>query len=761
MVVAAIAFLLGVLWVQSWGSLPDLLWLWGAPLLLVALRSARLRPPALFLLGAAWAMLHAAWALAPGLEARLEGVDLRLVGSVAAPAQPRERSQRFEFDVESAWLGSQPVELPTRVRLNWYGAAPELVPGEQWQLVVRLRAPRGFFNPGGFDYEGWLFRHRIGATGYVRQSDENRRLQAAGHRYPVQQVRQRVTERIGQVLGEGPAAAIVVALANGDRQGLGEAQWQVLRATGTNHLVAISGLHIGLVAGLLFFLVRTLWCRSSRLVMRWPAPRAAAVAALLGATLYAAMAGFSIPTQRALVMLVAGMAGWLLGRHTGALHAVALALFAVLLYDPLAVLDVGFWLSFGAVAIILYGMAGRPAASGLWWRWGRAQVVVAIGLSPLLLFFFQQTSVISPLANLLAVPWTGLVVVPLTLLGALLALLFPPLAAPLLHLAGLSAELLWWGLEGLARLPLAEWHRHPPPFWALLPGLVGVAWLLAPRGFPSRWAGLICLLPVLLWRPPLPADGEAWVTLLDVGQGLATVVRTRDHVLVYDTGDRFSSTFDAGSAVVVPYLRHHGIDALDKLIISHRHTDHSGGAPAVLAQFPPQRRLSGEPDYLPWLEAEPCHDGQQWQWNGVAFHVLHPPREHTLGSNDASCVVRIEAGGQRLLLTGDIEALAEARLLEQHAGRLDVDVLVVPHHGSRTSSSPPFIAATSPQHVLYPVGHRNRHHHPHDEVVARWAATGAAAWKSPAHGAIHLRLGGAAIEPSAWREQRGRYWNAR
>jgi competence protein ComEC len=591
----------------------------------------------------------------------------------------------------------------------------------------------------------------------------NQRLAPAGSVYWVDQVRETLRSKILSSLDNHPLRGIVLALAIGDRQQITPAQWDVLTRTGTNHLVAISGLHVGLVAGFAFFLMRRLWRLSARAVTRWPAKKAGAVAGLVAAMVYAALAGFSVPTQRALLMVAVVMLAIIVQRHTRPSSLLALALLLVLIIDPLAVMAAGFWLSFGAVAVILYGMSGRLAMRSLWWRWGRVQWLVAVGLLPGLLLLFQKASVVAPLANLLAVPWVSLITVPLTLLGSI-ALSFSAVAGEwLLALSTLSLDVLWRWLDWLAHWPQAAWQQMAPPLWAMPVAVIGIAWMLAPRGVPTRWVGLVGLLPLLFMSSALIPEGQARFTLLDVGQGLAAVVQTRNHVLVFDTGPRFSSGFNTGEAVVAPYLRAQGRGHIDTLLVSHGDNDHIGGVAGLRADIPVRQILSSVPQDIDG--AEPCEAGQRWQWDGVEFVMLNPGgnlKTSGRSENNRSCVLRVQAGGHSVLLTGDIERAAESELAHIFAERLASDVLVVPHHGSLTSSSSAFLAAVSPKLALFPVGYRNRYGFPKAQITQRYADRQVRLLDTAQHGAIELQLGGA-IELDAavtHRQQAARYWNA-
>ena len=754
-----LAFLLGVWLLQQQAGLPGRDWAW--LLVLAVPLGVWLKPfwhlPVWLAAGYLWSLLVASHLLGQALPADLEGRDLIIEGRIAGLPVRAERRLRFEFDVEEARTQGQPVAVPQRVRLNWYGQPPPLVPGEPWRLKVRLKRPHGFLNPGGFDYEAWLFRHRIRATGYVRKDALNRRL-GPPRGEGLQRWRKGIRYRLAAVLPT-PAGAMVRALVMGDRSAITPAQWEVMRRTGTTHLMAISGLHIGLVAGLAFFLGQRLWRFSGRGMLWLPAPGAGAVLALLAAVGYAGLAGFSVPTQRALIMVAVVMLALLLGRPVQPSRTLALALLLVLILDPLAVLAAGFWLSFGAVAIIFYGLAGRTGRIPRWRQALRVQWWISLGLFPLLVLFFQQASLVAPPANLVAVPLVGLLVVPLALTGTLLLGLVPPLGTALLALSSGILESVFRGLTWLGDAPLGQLHLAAiSPGAVVLAGL-GVVLLMLPRGLPGRWPGLILFLPLLLGEAPRPNSGQAWFTLLDVGQGLAAVVQTRHHTLVFDTGPRFGPNFDAGRAVVVPFLRQAGVRQVDTLIVSHGDRDHIGGVESLLAAMPARRILSSVPDKLRQYDVARCREGQRWDWDGVRFRILHPAGNGGRRRNDASCVLQVTAGPDVLLLTGDIEKPAERDLLRRMPDALRATVLVAPHHGSNTSSTAEFIRAVAPRQVLFPVGYRNRYRFPAARVTARYDAAGIQRFDTAKGGAIALQLGEGDRTVRLQRRTARRYWH--
>ncbi|MDK9725724.1 MAG: DNA internalization-related competence protein ComEC/Rec2 [Sterolibacteriaceae bacterium MAG5] len=776
--IAILAFAAGVAWLQWRAALPEsaLLWQAGVAALALAAGGAFVRPLRLllpigaFLFGIAWAGCAAQVRLADALAAELEGRDAEVVGVVAGLPQRFENGERFEFEVERA-----PVGVPRRLSLAWYRpwregedspAAPQAVhAGERWRLTLRLKRPHGNLNPGGFDYEAWLLERNLRATGYVRPAATNGRLEAMVWRpsLAVAALREASRERFRRVLGEAHETGILVALAVGDQRAIEPGLWQVFARTGVSHLMSISGLHVTLFASLAYGLASLLWRRSARLPLRLPAQKLAAAAGFFAAFGYCLLAGFEVPAQRTLYMLgVVALALWS-GRRIASSRVLALALLLVLLLDPWAVLAAGFWLSFGAVALLFYVGAGRIGRSHWLADWGRAQWAVTVGMVPALLALFQQFSVVSPLANAVAIPVVSFVVTPLALAGLL------PYSDPLLHLAALVMSWLMALLDGLASSPWAVWQQHVPPPWSTALALAGVAWLLLPRGFPARWLGLAACLPLLLVPPPRPAAGEAAVTVLDVGQGLAVHVQTASRDLLYDTGPLFTPDANSGSRIIVPYLRAKGVARLDTLVVSHEDKDHAGGAESVLEALPVGRLVSSLPfehglSALPVVQ-EPCRDGDAWEWDGVRFEMLHPAAAQYAGplrrTNDLSCVLKVTAAGHAMLLTSDIEAISETELLVRHGDRLRAEALTVPHHGSRTSSTPEFVAAVGARTAIFPVGYRNRFGHPKDEVVARYRAAGTALWRTDADGALTVRLGQGGVTVAAERAERRRYWHGR
>ncbi|MEJ7670028.1 MAG: DNA internalization-related competence protein ComEC/Rec2 [Casimicrobiaceae bacterium] len=749
-------------------------------------RAAYAAPLALTLSGAAlFGFGYAAWRaetrLADELPRVWEGEDIRIVGVVDDLPQASSRGTRFAFAVER--VATPRASVPDRVSLAWHaprqpdGAAKDMPPiraGERWAFTVRLKRPHGTINPGGFDLEAWLLERNLRATGYVRGDDAPQRLAAfAGRsRDYVQQSRERIRDRILLALRDAPFAGVIVALVIGDQRAIPDAQWTVFNRTGITHLVSISGLHVTVFATIAGALVFALARRSVRITTLCPARKIAATLGLFAAGGYVLLAGAEVPAVRTWAMLAVGTIGLWWGRPGTAGIVWLMALAAVLVWDPWATLSPGFWLSFGAVGMLLYAASGRIDAADekprharwktLIRRSARAQWVVTLGLTPLTLGLFEQVSLVSPLANAVAIPIVTAGVVPLALSGIVLPwdLSFQAahaLVAPLLQ-----------GLEWLAAAPAAAWQQHAPLRWTVVTGVAGTLWLLAPHGVPGRVWAILWLVPLFVVREAPPESGTFRLTVLDVGQGLAAVVAMRHHALVFDAGPRFHETADAGGRIVAPFLRHTGIRYLDGLIVSHVDLDHSGGAESLLQLVPFGWFSSSLPDDHAIVTrarakgvALTCLAGQRWTWDDVRFTVLHPTLADVYAAtktNDRSCVVRIDTEHGSALLTGDIEAKVEARLLREGAP-LKADVLVVPHHGSRTSSTSAFVTAVAPRIAVFATGYRNHFGHPRADVVARYMRVNAQIARTDQAGAISVTIGrntGPVLEGA--RALAPRYW---
>ncbi len=735
--IALLGLAMGLLLLRALPALPPRWALVALALSSLPLLATRLHALGFAALGFAWACLSAQAALddrlAPALDGRVLWLEGRVVG---LPERQQDGSVRFQLDEAHSRRGA----LPARLRLAWQ-AAPELHAGERWRLAVKLKRPRGLVNPQAFDYEAWLLARRIGATGTVKSGA---RLDAGSG--PVAW-RDRIRARL-EAPAQGRAGGIA-ALVLGDSSGLSPTDWRLLQDTGTVHLLVISGQHVVMLAGLLYAGVAGL-ARYGVWPRRWPWLPWACAAAFGGALGYGLLAGFDVPVRRACAMVAVALIWRLRFRHVGAWTPLLVALCLVLLAEPLASLQPGFWLSFAAVGLLIWTFGGRLGTWGPWRAWWRAQWLLALGLLPWLAGLGLPLSISGPLANLLAVPWVGLVSVPLSLAGTL-TLGVPYLGDGLCWLAGGSLVALFAVLGELAA-GLPAWVPVTLPLWSLALAGLGALTLLLPAGVPVRLLGAFLWLPALFPVLPRPEPGRAEVWMLDVGQGLSVLVRTRDHALLYDAGAR-QGDFDLGEKVVVPSLRALGLERLDTLLLSHADNDHAGGALAVRQALAPRRVIGGDIAALPEaLGAEPCVE-EAWAWDGVRFATWRWGEARD--GNEGSCVLSVEAGGERLLLTGDIGRAAEAAWLAAHDSRA-VDWLLAPHHGSRGSSSAAFVDGTRPKAVLVSRGWGNAFGHPHPLVVRRYQASGATLFDSAATGAVRVELG-AFGEPLKLRD-RPRFW---
>ena len=729
-------------------------------LAVVAVMSARvLRKtwPLWLVAGLAWTWLSIEARLDGQLAPAVVGRDVSISGWV--DGFPRESSGQVSFSFRVT-EGRPELALPSRLRLTWYAPPVEIRAGRSYDLTVRLKRPRGLVNPGGFDFERWLFLEGYGATGYVRDGDAASEQARSIARAWLEQ-RDAIATRIAELVVAPDARALLTALALGERFEFTDEHWATFRRTGTSHLVAISGLHVGIVSALLFFAVRWLWLRGPAVLAVYDL-EAAALASFAGAFIYAALAGFSIPTQRALIMLVVGLIALSSRRVTNMTSGLSAAVLFVLLWDPLAPLSASFWLSFAAVALLwqlgnmrVAGAQSKARVRGLLRNVGRVQWGVAIGLMPVVVVAFGELSIVSPLVNVLAIPFFSLVVVPLTLL-ATATLFVDVIGAKLFAVAASLAE---WSYATLAVASDVPWAALPMPALGIGPAALLCACAAAAlpiHALPGRYLAWLAMLGPLLWTPEAPQARAFEATVLDVGHGLAVLVRTREHSLLFDAGARYPSGFDSGERIVLPALRALGMKSLDVVVVSHADNDHIGGLDAILEAFP-SATLIGGPD-VRMREAISCRRGQRWEWDGVVFEIAHPPEAFPLLGNDSSCVLRIGTPEHALLLTGDIERAGERSLV---AAGLDmtVDVVVVPHHGSATSSSSALIAATRPAYAVVSAGYANQWGFPKEDVVARWERVGATTVVTGRSGAVSLKISsGGSFELLTARAQRRLVW---
>ena len=715
--------------------------------------------------------LHAAWRMADTLDAAIEGRDLVVTGIVATLPQRGPTGQRFRFDVEEALLDGAPVQVPPHIALGWYGAADEdgaligpqaeLRAGQRWRFTVRLRRPHGNANPHGFDYELWLFEQGLRATGYVRDAPSLLIERAAGR--PVERLRQSIRDAIERRVADRRAAGVIAALAVGDQGAIASGDWDVFRATGIAHLVSISGLHVTMFAWLAAALIGAAWRRSERAMLALPAPLAARWGGLMAAAAYAVLAGLGVPAQRTVLMLAAVAMLPALGLRWPWPLVLLAAAVVVTVFDPWALLQPGFWLSFVAVGLLI-GSGGRdvdatrrlPRGRSLVVDALRTQAVATLGLAPLTLIFFQQISVVGFVANLLAIPAVTLLITPLALLGTLVA--------PLWTLAAWCVQWLVEALAWLASLPGAVWQAPVAPWPVQVVALAGAAIAVLPLPWRLRLVGVLSMVPLVFAVAQRPPPGTFELVAVDVGQGTAVLVRTRHHLLVVDAGPQYSRISDAGARVLLPLLRARGERRIDALVASHRDTDHVGGMASLLRGVPTGQLLHSLDADHPLLAAgvahAPCRAGEAWTWDGVRFEVLHPVDGLFVAwPNARSCVVRVSTPTASALLPGDVERGQELALVARYGDTLASSVLVAPHHGSRTSSSEPFLDTVRPAVAIVQSGYRNRFGHPAPDVLARYLERGITLHTSPACGAWRWRSDEPARGGVCQRDAVRRYWH--
>lgn len=780
------AFSVAVVLAQWVPALPPRAWsvaLMGITLIaaLVALLRPRRSPLVVVVLialtlGASFSWLRADLRMSAELPGEWEGRDIELVGIVDELPQTDNQGVRFAFAVERVLTPN--AQVPPRIALGWYKATirelqgeplPTLHAGERWQFTVRLKRPHGYANPNGYDVEAWLLENNLRATGSVRGDEPNRRLAVNAGRAidHINQFRDRLRERMQQALAGQRYSGVLIALAIGDQRAISEADWSLFNATAVSHLLSISGAHVTLFATWVAWLVFMVWRRSPALLARLPAQQAAALTAAVVALAYAVLAGFEVPAQRTCYMLLTGAAALMLRRSLSLWLILSWALVVVLLIDPWAGLAVGFWFSFMAVVFLIHVTTGRVGEQAWWRTLLMTQAAVTLGLAPISIALFQQVSLVGPIANAVAIPLITLLVVPLTLLWLII---------PIDMLLTIAHQLIVWltqGLQWLMTLPSPVWTQHAPPLWAVALAVAASLILLAPRGWPHRWLGLVWYLPLFVLIPERPQDGEFRLSVLDIGQGTAAVIQTSGHTLVYDTGPRWTDAADAGSRLIAPYLRATGAARIHGLVVSHLDIDHSGGARSLLNTVPVDWMLTSVFSGSDIVNAAgqrgvdsfACAAGQTWQWDGVRFDILHPDlqnyQEPGLKTNDRSCVLKVSSRNFSVLLTADIEALSEAAIIKRYAANpetLRSDVLLMPHHGSMTSSTPQFIDAVAPGLAIINAGYRNRFGHPREAVLARYAARAIPVLRTDWHGAITLSSDSGPGAVGKTRELRQRYW---
>lgn len=700
----------------------------------------------IFVLGFAWMAVFSNHILNHRVDNIYLNKPINVVGTIAGLPKILPQKINFVFNVE------QPFKA--KIKLSWYGENLEKIKsGSVWQLLIKIKHNNGYQNIGGFDYEKWLFYEQIDATGYVRKSIENKQISAGN--LSIDRIRQNTRDSLS-FLKKLEFGGVINALIIGDRSLISKDNWELFKATNTTHLTVISGLHIGLISGLVFLLAQFLWRLCMPCMLRLPAQVFGAYFGLLSAFLYTLIAGFSIPTGRAFIMAAVVFVSLILRRHHNIWQLYGLALILVLLNNPLSIFSAGFWLSFYVVGVIIYS-TGQHKNKSYWYRMGYLQLLISIATLPLIAWFFASGSVLSPVANLVAIPIFSFIVTPLSLIGALLN------SSGLVDIAQLVFEAvnqvligLGYFLAYLVQFDFNHWHYAQTSVLDLSIFILAILIAISPAGLKLRWLSIL-ILALMLLTPTAKIDkNSVLISVLDVGQGLANIVQTQNHILLFDTGAAYRSGFNMGEAVITPFLRAQQIRHLDKIIISHGDNDHIGGLTSVLSAFNVGEILSSVPHKIT-QKTTLCQAGQSWEWDGVLFEMLNPVKNTHFTGNNASCVLKISTHKYSILLTADIERGAERQLIKNFPNKLNSDIMLSPHHGSKTSSGIDFLQTVAPEFIIISSGYQNRFNHPAKKITHRYNANNISFINTNCAGQIQIKLGDT-IYISEYRKNNARYY---
>jgi competence protein ComEC len=758
-------FFLGACATLGLGTLPSIEWLLpGAGILaLLSLRWHLLRSFASLIIGFAWACYSFQTFLETDFPDQYERVDFIANGDIEGLPTMKDGNIKFNFIVSSVAEENLSVLIGKRVQLSCYRCPLTIRSGENWRFTLRLKQPHGYASWGSFDYEKYLFRHQVIAKGYVRVKGLNLRLSGASN--SIDLWRQSILEELHQVVGQGIGSNIIAALTIGVKSGFSNQQQQVFQTTGVSHLMAISGLHVGLVFIAVAFLLRWLLWPIARIFEYCPRQHIVLLPAFFAAALYAAMAGFSVSTQRALIMLLVFVLSKFLARDTNLIKVLLIAITVLLLVDPFSILDIGFWLSCGAVAVIAL-VSDEPGSEGgqddrqelrkkisLF----KIQPLLWLGMLPFSVLFFGKVSLLSPFVNLFAVPLFCLFLIPATLFSVVLYYTgLERIGGWCMMQLNTLFELVFEYLQLVSQLEFAKIYSTPMTWWQwVLFVILAVGFLKLHR---VRYiAGLLLVASIFFNTASSLAEDELQVTLLDVGQGLAMVIETANSVTVYDTGPRYSSGFTAAEAVLLPFLRQRGISYIDTLVISHADNDHIGGLSKVREAFKVGQTISSRLDKV--SDASECEAGQSWRHDHTFFRVISPQVETPNGSNNRSCVIMLTHFGTKILLTGDIEKQVERFLLRSTTESLKADILLVPHQGSKTSSTAAFLDAVAPQMAMLAAGYKNHYGHPHATVVSRYQVRSIDILSTITHGSVLLKINSRGWSKILYRQRYRRFWH--
>lgn len=761
MIIFSLAFLLGDWLLQQQSQLPTSLMLLSLFMLIIIffiiIKNNICR---LIIIGCSvgfiYAAIYAAFVLQHRISEDVQGKILLVEGYISSIPHQMHDTKVFLFDVKRMKINDKTLHYHPKIKL-YFKTNNKLMVGDYWRFYVKLKRIHGLQNPGGNDAERYALQNKILATGVVQLKFPHIKFNINPFYSPLEYSRQILFEHLIVQLPVSLVRHWLIALIMGERYQIPAGDWDILRRTGTNHLMAIAGLHVGIISGGIYAATIFFLKHLPYVAARIPVQYVAASVALFVGCLYSALAGFSIPTQRAAIMLAIGTLFILSQRKMNPWMILSSALLSVLLLNPTVILSDSFWLSFTTIAWIFYCMSGRLSPNSLWWKYGRIQWIIGLGLIPLTLFLFKECSLISFVANTIAIPWLAVFLLPWLLFSTLISFFAPMISHYLFLYCDFSLSILWKILIGLSQLPFSAVHIIIHSYYILFATMVAFIIFLMPRGMKGRGVAMLWLLPLMTYTADKPAYHDVWMTLLDVGQGLSVVVRTKNHVLIYDTGPRFSA-YNSGDSIIIPYLKYNHIDQIDIMMISHGDNDHNGGAERVYRALSVSHIKTSVPDKIKYATASMCLAGDTWIWDGVKFEVVYPSKSDLGLGNDSSCVLMIDNGKHRILLTGDIEAYAEEILLDSPR-LIQADVLIAPHHGSKTSSTIAFIERVAPRYVLFPVGYRNRYHFPHEIVKNRYSNHHVNSFSTDSDGAIEMKFSQASITSTKYREQNKKYWH--
>lgn len=649
---------------------------------------------------------------------QLEGKPLLVQGMVASLPiiNSQNKYQNFLFETKNCFFKDKKFSLQTKIKLSTNDKINFKI-GDEYECTMKLKNIRSTFNDHLFNYEKWAFAKGVTARAYVI----NNNCQFRSHAWyflPFEQLRQSIQEKISKILFHSNSLQWVLALAIGDQSNITSKNWDVLKKTGANHLFAIAGLHIGMLSELAYLFFSFIWRWLPRFSLYLPAQMAAAAFSCLIACYYSLIAGFSLPAERACLMMIVFTFTILSKQKIYLVHVVALALFVVLFIDPLCILTDSFWLSFGTIGIIMYGVLGRLNQANFFMKWFRIQLMLTIGVVPFTLYLYGDYSMMSLLANSIAIPIMEWLILPVNFLAGLFLFAIPKVSEILFYVSSFMLTKLYDFLFYLSQIK--QVNLFPiPSFFIFISTLMGFLIFMMPKGLPGRFLGIFWFLPFITYQPVVPDQGDFFLKLFDVGQGLSALIQTKHHVLLYDAGPKYQQ-FDSGAQIIVPLLRYDHINRLDMMVISHSDNDHMGGAESVMNNTEISLIKTSVPNKIHFKNISYCLAGKHWEWDGVRFSFLYPDRNHLNFNNNSSCVLKVENNYHQLLLSGDIEKLAENNLLKSISDQLHATVLIAPHHGSKTSSQMNFIRRVHPSVVLYATAYKNRYHLPNQVVVNRY-----------------------------------------